>query len=397
MREFKQTRNHQKQMDVPVVILSQKGDVKQGKLKVPKATKVPTAENFARVLKKKEIPSVLGRYAWKGKTLTLLGYEEGKAGTENQIHLFPPLEGMTFYGDILVVCTTEPNNYATIQPFRDSDYETFYTNKMEGEDEDEEGEEDGDGEGEGEVADVDGDDAASESEEEEEGEYGDAESEGGSVVLDDEQEEEVQPRTTVLPKQARVRKVVQAPVEEPEVDPTEKLSTATPNRLVIQNAIETLFGTQLDASQKEELEHILYQTAIRVAEKEHIRASWANMSFVDVYSAIARRILGNLCPTSYVKNTTLWERFRAGEITLAQIANQNYYEMYPDVWQQMVDHQAKRERTQLEGDFSRATDKWLCNGCKMRKCTYYELQTRSADEPMTIFIQCLNCGKRWTQ
>ena len=385
-------------MDVPVVILSQKGDVKQGKLKVPKATKVPTAENFAAALKKKEIPSVIGRYSWKGKTLTLMGYDEGKAGTENQIHLFPPLEGMTFYGDILIVCTSEPNNYATIQAFRDSDYETFYTSKMEGEDDDEEGVE---VEAEAE-AEVDADDAAvSESEDEEEGEYGDAESEGGSVGAagqdDDEQEEEAQPRVAILPKPARVRKVVQAPVEEPEVDPAEKLSTSTPNRLVIQNAIEKLFGELLTSEQKEELEHILYQTSIRVAEKEHIRASWANMSFVDVYSAISRRILGNLCPTSYVKNTTLWERFSAGEITFAQIANQNYYEMYPDVWQQMVDHQAKRERTQLEGDFSRATDKWMCNGCKMRKCTYYELQTRSADEPMTVFIQCLNCGKRWTQ
>ncbi len=391
MREFKQTLASSKQMDVPVVILSQKGDVKQGKLKVPKTTKIPTAENFAAALKKKEIPSVLGRYSWKGKTLTLMGYDDGKTGTENQIHLFPPLEGMTFYGDILVVCTSEPNNYATIQPFRDSDYETFYTNKMEGE-EDEEGEE-AEEEGEGAAA----EETLSEGEsEEEEGEYGDVESDGGDLSNDDE-EEEAQPRQAILPKTARVRKVVQAPVEEPEVDPNEKLSATTPHRIVIQNAIEKLFSSELTTEQKGELEHILYQTAIRVAEKEHIRASWANLSFLDVYSAIARRILGNLSPTSYVKNTSLWERFKAGEITFTQIANQNYYEMYPDVWQQMVDHQAKRERTQLEGDFSRATDKWMCNGCKMRKCTYYELQTRSADEPMTVFIQCLNCGKRWTQ
>ena len=77
--------------------------------------------------------------------------------------------------------------------------------------------------------------------------------------------------------------------------------------------------------------------------------------------------------------------------------DQNSYEMYPVVWEQMVDRQAKRERTQLEGDFSRATDKWQCNGCKMRKCTYYDLQTRSADEPSTIFITCLDCGKHWKQ
>jgi DNA-directed RNA polymerase subunit M/transcription elongation factor TFIIS len=378
-------------MDIPVVILSQKGDVKQGKLKVPKATKVPTAEHFAAVLKKKDIPSILGRYTWKGKTLTLMGYDEGKAGSENQIHLFPPLEGMTFYGDILVLCTNEPNNFATIQPFRDSDYETFYTNKMEGDDEEEEGVE---VDGEREVAaELSEDDSVSEGESEAEAEYGDEGSDHVSI-LGDEEDAILEP---VLPKTTRVRKIVQPPVEEPDVDPEEKRSATTTYRMTMFGALHKVFDDQLTEEQKDELEQIIYQMTIRIAEKEHIRASWGNSSFSDVYSAVARRIVGNLSPTSYIKNTNLWERFKSGEITLAQIANQNSYEMYPDVWQQMVDFQAKRERTQLEGDFSRATDKWQCNGCKMRKCTYYELQTRSADEPMTIFIQCLNCNKRWTQ
>jgi transcription elongation factor S-II len=124
---------------------------------------------------------------------------------------------------------------------------------------------------------------------------------------------------------------------------------------------------------------------------------WSNQGFRDVYLAISRRIIGNMNPNSYIGNKGLYQRVQEGEITLEQLVSQNYYELYPEVWQVMVDRQAKKERIQLEGDFSRATDKWMCNGCKMRKCTYYELQTRSADEPMTIFIHCLNCGKRWTQ
>ena len=43
------------------------------------------------------------------------------------------------------------------------------------------------------------------------------------------------------------------------------------------------------------------------------------------------------------------------------------------------------------------TDQFKCGRCKSRKCIYYELQTRSADEGMTIFITCLNCGNRWRQ
>ena len=41
------------------------------------------------------------------------------------------------------------------------------------------------------------------------------------------------------------------------------------------------------------------------------------------------------------------------------------------------------------------TDQFECKRCKSRETAYYEVQTRSADEPMTIFITCLNCGNRW--
>ena len=36
-----------------------------------------------------------------------------------------------------------------------------------------------------------------------------------------------------------------------------------------------------------------------------------------------------------------------------------------------------------------------CRRCKSYKTTYYEMQTRSADEPMTVFITCHNCDSRW--
>lgn len=39
----------------------------------------------------------------------------------------------------------------------------------------------------------------------------------------------------------------------------------------------------------------------------------------------------------------------------------------------------------------------VCGKCKQRKVDYYQKQTRGADEPMTCFCQCLNCGCRWVQ
>ncbi|KAJ2904074.1 hypothetical protein MKZ38_008885 [Zalerion maritima] len=37
----------------------------------------------------------------------------------------------------------------------------------------------------------------------------------------------------------------------------------------------------------------------------------------------------------------------------------------------------------------------ICGGCNQRKVAYTQAQTRSADEPMTTFCECMNCGKRW--
>ncbi|CAG2174925.1 unnamed protein product [Oppiella nova] len=41
------------------------------------------------------------------------------------------------------------------------------------------------------------------------------------------------------------------------------------------------------------------------------------------------------------------------------------------------------------------TDLLKCPACKKSNCTYNQVQTRSADEPMTTFCFCNECGKRW--
>lgn len=41
------------------------------------------------------------------------------------------------------------------------------------------------------------------------------------------------------------------------------------------------------------------------------------------------------------------------------------------------------------------TNLFKCGKCGKRKTTYTQLQTRSADEPMTTFVLCLDCGNRW--
>lgn len=42
-----------------------------------------------------------------------------------------------------------------------------------------------------------------------------------------------------------------------------------------------------------------------------------------------------------------------------------------------------------------AAGEFTCRKCKGTKTSHYALQTRSSDEPMTIFVTCLTCGARW--
>lgn len=41
------------------------------------------------------------------------------------------------------------------------------------------------------------------------------------------------------------------------------------------------------------------------------------------------------------------------------------------------------------------TDLLKCGKCRKNNCTYNQVQTRSADEPMTTFCYCNECGHRW--
>ncbi|KAJ7641582.1 transcription elongation factor A, 3, isoform CRA_a [Roridomyces roridus] len=41
------------------------------------------------------------------------------------------------------------------------------------------------------------------------------------------------------------------------------------------------------------------------------------------------------------------------------------------------------------------TEAFQCSKCMQRKCRYRQAQTRSADESMTTFMTCVNCGYRW--
>jgi len=53
------------------------------------------------------------------------------------------------------------------------------------------------------------------------------------------------------------------------------------------------------------------------------------------------------------------------------------------------DSDAKKKAAQ------KITNAYRCGKCRNNRCSYYQIQIRGADEPMTTFVTCLKCGKRW--
>ena len=94
-------------------------------------------------------------------------------------------------------------------------------------------------------------------------------------------------------------------------------------------------------------------------------------------------------------NNTLLNSIKNKEINKLGLENLSHREMNPSIWRKLIEAKVKRDKNMTSDNMMAATDQFKCYKCKKRKCTYYEMQTRSADEPMTTFVTCLSCGNRW--
>jgi DNA-directed RNA polymerase subunit M/transcription elongation factor TFIIS len=400
----------------PILLLTSTGDMKSGKLTIKSETTGCQLSDIQTYLKKKKAPTQIGTYAWKSNTLFLFGYTDGKAGTENKHELPPPHDTQLIFGDIVVMMSKDKRSFAKPLPIKQDDYEAFYTQVFEGFESLDDEEEADEAEAEEEViqdelvdqAHVDDESIIDDAEDEYEEEGADgAEEEGEAAeeIAAVDTEEPAAAAPIPKPKRAKATKAsiarnreLQLSLLSQGVELTESdLGTMTPHRVKVVKAISDSMSSLLSEEEITNLEAAIFLSALHSAEKRHISKVWTYPLFTQLYSSMARTIVGNLNPNTYIQNKNLFKRFEDGELSLEEIASFGHTDLYPEIWKDSLIRQFEREKRQLEGNRAMATDQFLCKGCKKRECTYYELQTRSADEPMTIFIQCLNCGKRWRQ
>lgn len=137
------------------------------------------------------------------------------------------------------------------------------------------------------------------------------------------------------------------------------------------------------------LEKGIYNYAVTEAKNKKILRSWNKEEFVLLYIDRLRSVYMN------IRRTEIQEQLKNGEITPQSVAFMTHQEMYPEHWRPLIEQKMKRDENKYNVNIEASTDIFTCKKCKSKRCTYYELQTRSADEPATIFVSCLDCGKHW--
>jgi transcription elongation factor S-II len=167
-----------------------------------------------------------------------------------------------------------------------------------------------------------------------------------------------------------------------------------PMRDRVRTLLEGIVGVERDAIN---MERSVYNWCLRRADEasQRIAKNWRNTKFRALYEAKARSVLCNIDPTAYVGNATLLQRVLDGEFEPRDIADVCRERAFPERWKEAVDLKAQREEYIINSKPSSMTDQFKCGRCKNRQTTFVEVQLRSADEPATLFIQCIVCGHRW--
>jgi DNA-directed RNA polymerase subunit M/transcription elongation factor TFIIS len=166
---------------------------------------------------------------------------------------------------------------------------------------------------------------------------------------------------------------------------TAKIENPDTFRINIRKKLNEVLNNEKNSSN---LEKGIFNYALKEADQRKVIKKWDNAFFVQIYLNHLRSIMTNL-------SADILKQIESGDIKPHQVAFMTHHEMRPDRWAKMIESKSKRDKNKFEVNLSAATDTITCKKCRGNKCTYYQLQCRSSDEPMTTFVQCLICSARF--
>ena len=143
-----------------------------------------------------------------------------------------------------------------------------------------------------------------------------------------------------------------------------------------------------DEKNSNNMEKGIFNYSLKEADRHKIVKKWDNKHFVQIYVDRLRSVVLNL-------KGDIIDHINDGTVKPHIVAFMTHQELAPEKWAKLIDVKTKRDKNKFETNISAATDTFTCRKCKGKNCTYYVQQTRSSDEPSTIFVQCSDCGNRF--
>lgn len=142
----------------------------------------------------------------------------------------------------------------------------------------------------------------------------------------------------------------------------------------LRNLVRDRFGC-------DEIENAILQRCVQEAQKWLVDIDWDRPAFKEMYRSRAiqlyryKDMAATMTPQTFVETSVVDQK--------------------PQRWREIIERTIEKEKA-LYSQKKTASIFMYCSSCKKKaKCDYYQLQTRSADEPMTTFVTCLECDKRW--
>jgi DNA-directed RNA polymerase subunit M/transcription elongation factor TFIIS len=141
------------------------------------------------------------------------------------------------------------------------------------------------------------------------------------------------------------------------------------------------------------IEKGVYNKSIQESRNKGIERNWDSKPFRNIYIKNSLKIIRNLINSK--NSEKLIQKIKFNVITPQELVNLSHEELYPEIWEDILLKNKKKMDSLQNNSVQKGTSMFKCGKCKERNCTYFQLQTRSADEPMTTFVTCLNCNNRW--
>ncbi len=134
------------------------------------------------------------------------------------------------------------------------------------------------------------------------------------------------------------------------------------------------------------IENGIYNYTIQECTTRKIIKKWNNPFFVELYISKFKSLIANM-ETEYLQELIKQDPYKIAYLT--------HQEMNPTIWKSLIEKEQKIAESMLTNKLTANTTSFKCRRCDSKNCSYYQMQIRSADEPMTSFVTCIDCDNHW--